>query len=469
MKALRPCLSLLAAASLAGCVSLAPRYERPAAPVAAVFPYASAASAAAGAETSAPREWQSFFADARLRRLIELSLANNRDLRVAVLNVEAARAQVGLRRADEFPTVGLGVGASRAPSPVTGQELTTYTAGLSVASYELDLFGRVRSLTDAALAQLQASEEARKTAQISLVASVAGTYYALRGDDELIALSRQTLKTREESMRLTKLKFDNGVASDFDLQTARSTAEAARIALAQQQHQRDLDQDALELLLGQPMPTDLPAAGPWRTDVIPDVPAGLPSDVLLRRPDVRQAEQQLIAANADIGAARAAFLPSISLTGSFGTASTELGQLFHHSAWTFAGQLLQPIFDAGRNSANLRASKVQRDIAVAQYERAVQSAFRDVADALAGRVTLEQQLSATAAQTDAESRRFQLSDLRYRQGVASSLELLDAQRSLFAAQQALIQTQLAAIQNRIGVYRALGGGWSEPAQASAAR
>jgi NodT family efflux transporter outer membrane factor (OMF) lipoprotein len=453
--------AVAASALLAGCVDLAPRYERPAAPVPEVFPYADAASGA-GAVPAAQRDWRDFFADERLRQLIGMALANNRDLRVAVLNIEAARAQLGLRRADEFPTVNLGAGASRAPSVVNGQETTTYQVGLSVTSYELDLFGRVRSLTSAAQAQFAASTEARKAAQISLVSTVASTYYAWRADDELLKLSQDTLKTRQDSLKLTQLKFDNGVASDFDLQAARSATEAARVALAQQQRQRDLDLDALALLLGQPVPTDLPPAGPWRTDVIPDVPPGLPADVLLRRPDVRQAEDQLIAANADIGAARAAFLPHITLTGSFGTASTQLSRLFHGTAWTFAPQLLQPIFDAGRNSANLKASQVARDIAVAQYERSVQSAFRDVADALAGRATLDEQLQATAAEADAEQRRYQLSELRYRQGVASSLELLDAQRSLFAVQQALIQTQLAALQNRIGVYRALGGGWTEP-------
>ncbi len=445
-------------ASLVGCMSMAPRYERPAAPVAAQFPFAGDAAGTAAAE----RDWRDFFADARLQRLIDIALRNNRDLRTAVLNIEAARAQLGTRRADEWPSVNAAATGTRQPGQ-NGSITSTYTAGLAVSAYELDLFGRVRSLTDAAAAQLAASEEARKAAQISLVASVANLHYALIGDDELLRLTQQTLATRDESLRLTKLKFDNGAASDLDLSTAQSLVESARVSLVQQQRQRALDRNALELLLGQPLPDDLPPVQAWNAQALPDVPAGLPSTVLLRRPDVKQAEDQLIAANANIGAARAAFWPRITLTGSAGTASSELSKLFRNTAWTFAPQLVMPLFDAGRNRANLQAAETARDIAVAQYEKAIQSAFRDVADALAGRATLDEQLRATQAQAAAETRRFELSDLRFRNGAASSLELLDAQRSLFTVQQAMVQAQLAALQNRVAVYRALGGGWTEPA------
>jgi NodT family efflux transporter outer membrane factor (OMF) lipoprotein len=447
-------LPLVAALALSGCVNLAPHYERPAAPVADRFP----AAGSAGAAAPVSEDWRGFFADASLQQLMTQALQNNRDLRVAVLNVEAARAQAGVRRADLFPTVNLAVAGQRQPGP-NGQQTSTYTAGLGVAAYELDLFGRVRSASDAALAQLAASEEARRAAQITLVASVANLYYALQADDALIDLSERTVGTRDESLRLTRLKFEHGAASDFDVQLARSLVESARVALAQQRRQRALDRDALELLVGAPLP-DAPAkpgAGAWQPQALPEVAAGLPSQVLLRRPDVRQAEQQLIAANANIGAARAAFFPHITLTGSFGTASSELNGLFHNTAWTFAPQLLQPLFDAGRNRANLEAAKAARDIAVAQYERAIQSAFRDVADALASRAALDDQLKATAAQADAEERRYKLSQLRFDNGVASTLELLDAQRSWFTAQQALIQTQLGWVQSRIAVYRALAG------------
>jgi outer membrane protein, multidrug efflux system len=305
---------------------------------------------------------------------------------------------------------------------------------------------------------LLATEEARKAVQISLVASVATQYLALVADDELLDLTLRTLRTREESLKLTQLRFDNGVSSELDLRQAQTLVEAARVTLAQLRRQRELDRNALVLLVGQALP-EWPVR-PGRIDVmtLADVPAGLPSDVLLRRSDVVQAEQQLIAANANIGAARAAFWPRILLTGSVGTASTQLSDLFKNGAWSFATQLLQPIFDAGRNRANLAVAQVQRDIAVAQYERAIQTAFRDVADALAGRATLDEQLRATRAQVQAEQVRYSLSDLRFRNGVSSSLELLDAERSLFAAQQAVVQTQLALLQNRVSTYRALGGG-----------
>lgn len=445
---------------LAGCAQLTPRYERPAAPVPAEFPNAGAPGRGPAA---ADQPWQDFFTEPELRTLIELALRNNRDLRTAVLNIEAARAQYQLRRADQWPTVNAGVTSSRqtggngsngSNDNVTG----LYTAGLAVSAYELDLFGRVRSLSDAAAAQLLATEEARKAVQISLVASVATQYLALVADDELLDLTLRTLRTREESLKLTQLRFDNGVSSELDLRQAQTLVEAARVTLAQLRRQRELDRNALVLLVGQALP-EWPVR-PGRIDVmtLADVPAGLPSDVLLRRSDVVQAEQQLIAANANIGAARAAFWPRILLTGSVGTASTQLSDLFKNGAWSFATQLLQPIFDAGRNRANLAVAQVQRDIAVAQYERAIQTAFRDVADALAGRATLDEQLRATRAQVQAEQVRYSLSDLRFRNGVSSSLELLDAERSLFAAQQAVVQTQLALLQNRVSTYRALGGG-----------
>ena len=456
---IKPIAIAAAASLLAACNTMAPHYERPAAPVAASFPSA-AASAAAPSTGIAPaaQPWQAYFQDARLSQLIATALANNRDLRVSVLNIEVARAQVGLSRANEFPTVDVQGTHTRE----TGIQ-TIDTVGLAVAGYELDLWGRVRSLTDAALAQLSATTEARKAAQISLIASVANAYYAMAGDQALLEVAEQTLKTRTDTLKLYQLRFDNGVASSIDLQLNKSLVETARVAWVSAKRQRALDEDALVLLLGQPLPPQLPAAPSWDAMALPDVPTDLSSDVLLKRPDVLQAEQQLIAANADIGAARAAFFPTITLTGSYGTASTKLSGLFDHSAWTFIPQVTLPIFDAGRNRNNLRVSEAQRDIATAQYEKAVQSAFRDVADALAGRATLVDQLAAQQAETDAEAERFKLSNLLYTNGVASSLDLLDAQRSLFTSQQLLVQAKLALLQNRIAVYRALGGGWTEAA------
>ena len=366
---------------MAACTTMAPHYERPAAPVAAAFP-AAAASAAASSTGVAPaaQPWQAYFKDARLDQLISAALANNRDLRVSMLNIEVARAQVGLSRANDFPTIDL----QGAHTRETGYQ-TIDTVGLAVAGYEVDLWGRVRSLTDAALAQLSATEEARKAAQISLIASVANAYYAMAGDQALLDVAQQTLATRTDTLKLFQLRFDNGVASSIDLQLNKSLVETARVAFVTAQRQRALDQNALELLVGGPLPAQLPAAPAWDDMALPDVPTGLPSDVLLGRPDVRQAEEQLIAANADIGAARAAFFPTISLTGSYGTASTSLNQLFKQAAWSFIPQVTLPLFDAGRTRNNLRVSEAQRDIATAQYEKAVQSAFRDVADALAGR------------------------------------------------------------------------------------
>jgi NodT family efflux transporter outer membrane factor (OMF) lipoprotein len=449
----------VAAAWLAGC-SMMPTYERPAAPVPGAWPYESAPAGTAAAEL----DWQAFFADARVRQLIATALRNNRDLRVAVLNIEQARAQYDIRRADRFPTVNAAVTGSRTPASDGGTN-SAYTAGLAVTAWEIDLFGRVASLSEAALAQYLGTEEGRKAAQVSLVASVANTWLALVADEELLALTRQTLTTREESLRLTRLRFENGAASELDFRQSQSLFEGARVALSQQQRQRAQDLNALALLLGEPVPADLQAPATLASVALPDLPAGMPSEVLARRPDVRQAEQQLIAANANIGAARAAFFPRISLTAGVGSASSQLSGLFKGGSWgwTAAPQLLLPIFDAGRNNANLRSASVSRDIALAQYEKAIQSAFREVADSLAARATLGEQLQAQGNVAEAEAVRFRLSELRYNNGVSSYLDLLDAQRSLFAARQTLIQTRLAQLQNQVLLYRALGGGWSGPA------
>ena len=462
----KACAAALCALMLAGCASMAPSYERPVAPVARDFPIATAPTP--DATPAADLAWQQFFADERLKRLIALALDHNRDLRVAVLNIEQARAQFDIRRADRLPTVNAGVGGSRQPSG-NGNVNTLYSAGLLVTSYELDLYGRVRSLSDAALAQYLATEEARKAVQISLVASVANAHLALQADVELLRVTEQTLQTRDDSYRLTKLRFDNGASSQIDLRQSESLLAATQVALAQARRLRALDENALTLLIGQPLPADLPLGLPITASAtIPDLPAGVPSDVLTRRPDVRQAEQLLIASNASIGAARAAFFPRISLTGSIGTASSELDGLFKSGSfgWSFAPQLLMPIFDAGRNQANLASVQVSRQIAVAQYERAIQTAFREVADALAGRATLGQQLQAQQALVLAEQDRFRLADLRYRNGASSFLEVLDAQRSLFASQQALVQVQTQQAQNGVALYRALGGGWTDSASAT---
>jgi NodT family efflux transporter outer membrane factor (OMF) lipoprotein len=449
-------VALPAVALLAAC-SMMPAYERPAAPVPGTFPYASAPAGSPAADLP----WQNFFSDERLRELIAIALRNNRDLRVAVLNIEQARAQYDIRRADRFPSVGATVSGSRTPNS-SGGTTSVYTAGLAFTAWEVDFFGRVASLSEAALAQFLATEEGRKAAQMSLIATVANTWLSLTADDELLELTRQALATREESLRLTKLRFDNGAASELDFRQAQSLAEGARVTFAQFTRQRALDLNALALLIGQPVPANFQSPVGTASVSLPDLPAGTPSDVLTARPDVRQAEQQLIAANANIGAARAAFFPRISLTAGIGTASNELSNLFKGGSWgwTVAPSLVQPIFDAGRNSAGLASANASRDIALAQYEKAVQSAFREVSDALAGRATFGDQLQAQRNVAEAEAVRFRLSELRYSNGVSSYLDLLDAQRSLFAAQQALVQTRLAQLQNQVQLYKALGGGWT---------
>jgi multidrug efflux system outer membrane protein len=452
---------LLAALMVAGCASMAPPYERPAAPVAATYPDAPATPAATPA---ADINWQQFFIDPRLKRLIELALQNNRDLRIAVLNIERVRAQYQIQRAEQFPTVVLGATGLAEPDNNGSGTSTYYTAGLNITGYELDLFGRVRSLSDAALQQYFASEEARKAAQISLVAAVANAYVTLLADDLQLDVTRKTLDTRLESYRLLKLKLDNGASSDYEVAQAVSLVEGARAALALFVRQRAQDQNALVLLVGQPLPADLPAGLPLEAQgLLTALPAGLPSELLERRPDVRQAERQLQASNANIGAARAAFFPRITLTGSVGLASDDLGGLFDNRAWQFAPRITLPIFDAGVNQANLDASQASRDIAVAQYERSIQTAFREVADALAGRATLGEQLRAQQAQAQAEETRFRLADLRFQNGASSYLDVLEAQRALFQVQQAVVVVQAAQQQNLVSLYKVLGGGWKDAA------
>jgi multidrug efflux system outer membrane protein len=471
MKRLTP---LALALLMAGCVNLAPKYERPQAPVAGAFPTVEGSVKSGNpvaAEAPAAIAWQRFFTDPRLQQLITLALANNRDLRVAILNIEAARAQYQIQRSNQFPAVNAGITGQRQTTGKDQPISSLYQAGLSVSAFELDFFSRVRNLSDAALAQFLATEEARKTAQISLIAQVANTYLTFLADEELLALTQQTLKTREESLRLTNLRFENGVSSKLDLQQAVSLVEQARTTLAQAQRQRAQDLNFLTLLVGQPIPDNLPAGATLATTNLPDLPAGMPSDLLTTRPDIRSAEQQLIAANANIGAARANYFPRITLTGTAGTASPQLSGLFKSGTfgWTFAPQAILPLFDFGRTRAGVESARAQRDIAVAQYEKSIQTAFREVADALAGQATYSEQLRAQQAVAAAETDRFNLSDLRYRNGTASYLDLLDAQRSLFTAQQQAIQANLLRLQNQVTLYRVLGGGWSEPGPATAAR
>jgi multidrug efflux system outer membrane protein len=459
-------LTILAASlALAGCASMAPTYGRPAAPVAAQWPVPQAATADAKA---ADLGWREFFTDAKLQALIEQALANNRDLRVAVLNVERAQAQYGVQRADRLPTVNAGAGqtATRAPG---GTITRQYTATLGTSAYELDLFGRVKSLNDAALQQYLATDDARRSAQISLIAQVAGGYLTLAADQERLLLAEQTLLARQDGLRLTQRLQGAGVASTLDLRQAEIAAEQAQTDLASLTAQVAQDRNALALLVGQPVAAELwPAAGteaPVTQQT--ELSAGLPSDVLLTRPDVQQAERALQAANANIGAARAAFFPRISLTASAGTASGELDGLFRSGSglWTFMPQVSLPIFDAGRNSANLKIAQVDRDIAVAQYEKSIQGAFRDVADALAQRATIGQQVASQQRLVAQTQDALRLAEARFRQGLDDRLATLDAQRTLYGAEQGLINARLAQQVNRVTLYKALGGGQGRGAPA----
>ncbi|MFC4727380.1 AdeC/AdeK/OprM family multidrug efflux complex outer membrane factor [Coralloluteibacterium thermophilus] len=478
---LRSGLAVALAVALAGC-SMAPRYERPAAPVDPAFPDA-AATAAAGsgaAEGAAQRlapdiGWQEFLGDPRLQRLVELALVNNRDLRLAVLNVEAARAQYRIQRAEQIPGLGLSASGNRQRVPeslsTTGESYISdqYSVGLGLSAFELDLFGRVRSLRDAALADYLATEQARRSAQLSLVSSVASAYLNERAAEERLAIVEQSQATWEETLRLAELRFDAGAGSELDLRQAQTLTATARADLAAARRALAQARNLLVFLVGQPLPDDLPPPLPLGEQaILADIPAGLPSDLIERRPDILAAEQSLRAANADIGAARAAFFPRITLTGSLGSASTEFDNLFDSGTrtWSFVPQLSLPIFDAGRNVAGLDLAWVRRNAAVAEYERSIQQAFREVADGLAARATLDEELAAQDELVEASQRRFELSQLRYENGIDSNLSLLDAQRSLYTAQQALLQTRLLRLTSLVDLYRALGGGW-QPGDAAA--
>lgn len=457
------------AVTVLGACTLMPAYERPASPVPAQWP-GTAAPPAAGVPAAADVGWQQYFADPRLRELIARALQHNRDLRVAALNIEAARAQYGVQRADQLPSLSAAGSGTRArtsaDASTTGKPSlgNTYAANLAMAGFELDFFGRVRSLSEAALRQYLATQEARDAAQISLIAEVARAYVSGLAAQESMRISYQALESREKTYKLAQLRFKAGVISAIDLRQNETLIEAAHADYAAQTRARDQAHNALALLIGQPLPPGLPEALPLGQQVsLQAVPAGLPSEVLLRRPDIRQSEYQLQAANANIGAARAAFFPRVTLVGSYGSVSRELGNLFTEPnlAWSFVPQISLPIFDFGRNSANLDLAETRKHIAVAQYEKSIQTAFREVADQLAARRTLADQLAAQERSYQAESDRLRLVQMRYDNGIASSLDLLDAQRSSYASRQTLVQTRLLMMNNRIDLYKVLGGGLQE--------
>lgn len=469
-------LSLLLV-SLLGACSLIPVYKQPASPAPANWPtgasYRTApatttqGAAAAPAPAAADIGWQDFFVDAKLRQVITLALENNRDLRVSALNIERARAQYGIERSAFAPSVSLGAGktATRTPADLsaTGSALTSrqYSVDLGAAAYEIDFFGRVASLSEAALQAYLGTEEARRAQQISLIAEVANAYLTLAADQDRLRLAQDTLESQRISYDLSDRRLQAGAASGLDVQDARTSVESARADVAGYTSQVALDLNALNLLVGSPIADELLPAGPVDSiATMADLPAGLPSDLLLRRPDVLEAERTLRAANADIGAARAAFYPSISLTASAGTASSTLGGLFKggSGAWSFAPRINLPIFNGGLNRANLEVAEASRAIAVAQYEKSIQTAFREVADALAQRGTIDERLNAQLGLTDAALKSYRIRDGRYKAGSDTYLNALISQRTLYSAQQGLIGVRLANSSNLVTLYKVLGGG-----------
>lgn len=478
-------LTFAVAAVLSAC-TLEPHYSRPTPPV----PTTWNGNAAGKADTVSVADigWRQFFPDPVLQRLIELALANNRDLRVAVLNVQAAQAQYRIQRADLFPTVsasaleqierspsGVSAGSSAsggatgtAGSASTGaskaQTIRFYEVGVGFTSYEIDLFGKIRSLKHEALEKYFATEETQRASQLTLVAEVASAYLAILADESILKVTRDTLDSQTSSFNLIKKSLDAGTSTELALKQAATTVDTARANLAAYTRQEAQDRNALMILLGVPIPEDISFVTDINSENLSaDVPVGIPSEVLTRRPDVLAAEHQLVAANADIGATRAAFFPSILLTAQAGSASASLSGLFKSGsgAWTFSPQINLPIFTGGANRANLDLSKIEKNVNIAQYEKTLQSAFREVDDALAARNTLDEQLTAQRALLDDAADSYRLAEMRFRNGVDSFLPVLDAQRALYSAQQAVVSLELLRLQNMATLYKALGGGMKE--------
>ncbi len=464
------CLLLGSVLSMTACATMAPKYEQPAAPVPAVWPggdSSTAGSANAEQKAVADIQWQEFYSDNKLQKLITLAWDNNRDLKVAALNIERFQALYQIRRADLLPKVDANASATHQriaenfSSTKLPQTIHQYNIGLGVSSYELDLFGRVQSLKGQALEQYLATGQAQRSIQISLVSQVATGWLALAADRERLQLARDTLANQQESYKLTRSRFEAGVSSALVVNQAQTTVDAARVDIARYTTLVAQDENALDQLVGSKVPAELlPQALSESLTSLRDITPGLPSDVLLKRPDILQAEGELKGANANIGAARAAFFPKITLVSSAGFGSDALSSLFQSGGfvWKFIPQVSLPIFDGGTNKANLKIAEVDRDIAVARYEKAIQTAFREVADALAQRGTIDEQLAAQQSLNDATAESFRLSRARYEKGVDSYLTVLDSQRSLYAAQQNLINTRLSRLANMVTLYKVLGGG-----------
>lgn len=466
---IRHILYILALVCLTGCSTMAPKYSQPAPPVPAEWTAGSADKnvAAKNVPPVADIPWQEFFIDRKLQKLIELALRNNRDLKVAALTVERYRSLYQIQSNDLLPRVDATAGASLQQIPAdlsgTGKSRTVeqYNIGLGVSSYELDLFGRVKSLKEQALEQYLSTGHAQRSVQISLVSQVAVAYLALAADREHLQLAKETLANQREAYKLVKSRFDAGITTQLALNQAQTTVDSARVDIARFTTQVAQDENALALLAGSALPAELlPDSLSGNYTALKDVTPGLSSEVLLKRPDILQAESQLKSANASIGAAEAAFFPRITLVSSVGLGSDELAGLFKGGAfaWSFAPRISLPIFDGGSNAANLKVSEMDRDIAVARYEKAIQTAFREVADSLAQRATIDEQLAAQKSLTEVADESCRLSQARFDKGVDSYLSVLDSQRTLYGAQQNLITARLTRLANLVTLYKALGGG-----------
>jgi outer membrane protein, multidrug efflux system len=453
----------LAAMALTGC-SMEPKYIQPAAPVPPSWPVGDAYLA--GSEATLPAvTYRDIFRDSRLQALITRALAENRDLRLAAANIRAAREQYRIQRADRLPEVTAGAGATvlggeRSSSTGGSGARTSFTADAGITGFELDLFGRVASLTRAEQNRYFATEAGARATWLTLVGNIADAWLRYAADASLLQIAQDTAGNAENSVRLTRARLEGGIAPRTDLRQAEQVLEGARADLAEQRTALAQDINALQLLVGAPIDaTLLPVSLDEAAPTIAELPAGIDSSVLLRRPDVVQAEYQLRAAKAEIGAARAALFPRISLTGLLGLASNALTGLFSGGGftWSAGADANYSIFNAGAGRANLRLTEAQREAAVATYERAIQSAFREVADALARRGTITEQLRATQAQADAAADTFRLVEARYRGGIDTFLSSLDAQRSLYAARRTLVNTRLVQASNLVTLYRTLGG------------
>jgi multidrug efflux system outer membrane protein len=460
--------------AVVGC-TMAPTYTRPVAPIPHAWPSGEVYQAnrtATNAPAAQDLNWRKFFTDQKLRQVIGMALTNNLDLRLAAQNVVEARAKYGIQRSELLPVVNGSADRIRERVPTDlsaiGRPYTAseYDASLGVASWEIDFFGRIRSLKNVALQEYFATEQGCRSAQVSLISSVAGVYLTLAADRQNLTIAENTLATQQDSYNLIKHRHDLELVNDLVLQQAQTQVDAARRDVVTYKQIVALDGNALNLLAGFSVPERLLPAS--LDDIAPPmaVSAGLPSEVLLTRPDVLQAEAMLKAANADIGAARADFFPRISLTAAIGASSGELSDLFKSAsgAWSYAPQIVLPVFDT-RTWFALKASKAQRDLAVTEYQKTIQGAFRDVADALAIHGTVGQQVSAQQSLVDASAETYRLSSSRYEKGIDSYLSVLDAQRSLFAAQQGLVSLRRAKLVSQVNLYAVLGGGW-QPESAS---